>query len=306
MRQSRRVPYPYQRVMPMRQPLILAVVAAAVAALAPAAQATFHLMKIREFRAGASPFVELQMYAPGQNLTGGHDLTVYNAGGALSGAHPLANVAGGESQRSILIAPGAVDGVAPDITAALAFDGTGGAVCFDTIDCVSYGAFTGGALPSPVSDPVTGYPTADPSQSLTRSIARGCATLLEATDDTDDSAADFAIDAPTPRNNATAPTETACGGGSGGSGDSTPPETRITRAPKKRSERSHVKVAFESSEPGSSFRCKLDRGQFERCRSPFKARVKVGRHRFQVFAIDRAGNRDQAPANAKFRRLAAD
>jgi len=48
--------------------------------------------------------------------------------------------------------------------------------------------------------------------SLERSIAPGCPTLLEAGDDTDNSSADFTLAAPSPRNNATTPTETACAG----------------------------------------------------------------------------------------------
>ena len=47
-------------------------------------------------------------------------------------------------------------------------------------------------------------------------IAPGCSTLLEPGDATDNSSTDFALTAPSPRNNATAPTEAACGGGGGG------------------------------------------------------------------------------------------
>ena len=46
-------------------------------------------------------------------------------------------------------------------------------------------------------------------QSLTRSISPGCATLLEETDDTDNSATDLALPTPSPRPFPVAPTETA-------------------------------------------------------------------------------------------------
>jgi hypothetical protein len=130
---------------------------------------------------------------------------------------------------------------------------------------------------------------------LQRSIAPGCATQLEAGDDTDDSATDFKLAAPTPRNNSTAPTEKAC--------DTTPPETTITKQPKKRSTKRAARFAFKASERGSSFECKLDGGGFEPCKTPFRERVKPGKHRFAVVAIDRAGNRDPSPAKASFKRI---
>ena len=44
-------------------------------------------------------------------------------------------------------------------------------------------------------------------------------------------------------------------------------------------------------------------GQFKSCHSPFKAKVDHGKHKFQVFAIDPAGNADPTPAKAKFKRV---
>jgi hypothetical protein len=46
---------------------------------------------------------------------------------------------------------------------------------------------------------------------LRRSITAGCATALEPSDDTDNSAADFAVTTPNPRPNSVLPTETTCG-----------------------------------------------------------------------------------------------
>jgi hypothetical protein len=47
------------------------------------------------------------------------------------------------------------------------------------------------------------------NQSLIRTISRGCATALDAADDTN-SAADFSLGAGSPRGNSATPTETPC------------------------------------------------------------------------------------------------
>ena len=125
-----------------------------------------------------------------------------------------------------------------------------------------------------------------------------CPTLLEAGDDTNNSAADFSLGAPSPRANSTAPTETVCA-----AADTHPPQTTITKAPEAESTKAKAKLKFKSSEPGSSFMCKLDKGAFESCSSPFKKNVDVGKHKFRVYAIDRAGNRDRSAAKAKFKRV---
>ncbi len=89
-----------------------------------------------------------------------------------------------------------------------------------------------------------------------------------------------------------------------GATDTTPPETKITKKPKKRIEKRKAKVRFRSSEPGSSFECKLDRKRFKPCDSPRKLkRLKRRKHRFKVRAIDVAGNVDPTPAKARFRVL---
>jgi Tol biopolymer transport system component len=86
--------------------------------------------------------------------------------------------------------------------------------------------------------------------------------------------------------------------------DTTAPETTITTKPKKRSSKRKAKVRFESSEPGSSFECKLDRKAFKLCDSPRKLkRLKPRKHEFMVRAIDVAGNVDPTPAKARFRVL---
>ncbi len=47
-------------------------------------------------------------------------------------------------------------------------------------------------------------------KTLIRTISRGCATALDAADDTNNSAADFTVGTGNPRNNAATPTETPC------------------------------------------------------------------------------------------------
>jgi hypothetical protein len=80
-----------------------------------------------------------------------------------------------------------------------------------------------------------------------------------------------------------------------------PPDTTIVKRrlnPRKRTAR----FTFSSSEPGSTFRCKLDKHSFVPCASP-KAykRLKPGRHAFRVAAVDAAGNVDPSPAVVHFK-----
>lgn len=87
--------------------------------------------------------------------------------------------------------------------------------------------------------------------------------------------------------------------------DEAPPETTITKAPRGRTERRGARFRFRSSEPGSTFRCKLDRRAYEDCDSPQTyRRLAPKRHRFRVLAVDPAGNADPSPARDRFRILA--
>jgi Ca2+-binding RTX toxin-like protein len=87
--------------------------------------------------------------------------------------------------------------------------------------------------------------------------------------------------------------------------DRVPPATRLSRRPPAlilaTAPRRRVSFAFNASEPGSSFRCKLDRRPWRPCRSPRGYSVWPGRHAFRVYAIDAAGNRDRTPALFRFR-----
>lgn len=63
-----------------------------------------------------------------------------------------------------------------------------------------------------------------------------------------------------------------------------------------------VKFKFRSDEKGSRFQCALDRKRFKGfCSSPYKAKVKPGKHVFLVRAVDAGNLVDKSPAKAKFR-----
>ena len=192
---------------------------------AASASATFHLMKLREVSAGTGPadssYVEIQAYAPLQKfLSGGATVVRCNSTCSTpSEFTPFTDVANGNNQDTVVfgdsgLAPGSkdftVDGLDLDAIAA------GGAVCYVSEpgfnDCVSWGNFSGN------STLVTNYgtsagtpaPALGSGMALRRSIAAGCPTALEPGDDTDNSAADFAVTTPNPRPNSVAPTETGC------------------------------------------------------------------------------------------------
>lgn len=88
--------------------------------------------------------------------------------------------------------------------------------------------------------------------------------------------------------------------------DTLAPETTITKKPKKRIEttkaRVKVRFAFEATEAGT-FLCKLDAKPEKPCTSPFTAKVKPGKHRFQAVATDLALNADATPARYRFKVL---
>ncbi len=91
-------------------------------------------------------------------------------------------------------------------------------------------------------------------------------------------------------------------GGKGATKDKTPPQTKITKGPKAKTSSTTVKFKFTSSEPGSTFQCKLDKRPFKPCKSPKKYKgLKPGKHVFKVWAIDKAGNVDPTPAKKKFK-----
>jgi len=277
-----------------------ATVALAGMALAAAtANASFHLVKVREVAtnpAGAeSSFIELQMYAGGQNLVASHEITSYTAVGGVLGTSTLpANVPNGDNQRTVLVgdtgAAGSPDYVDPVIGDYLSTIAAGGAVCWETFDCVSWGGFTG-VLPSPPGNPAPAIPA---GSSLERLISPNCPTLLEDADDTNNSIVDFAIAPPSPRNNATTPTETACSNPGGG------PDTKIDKGPKKKTKKKKATFEFSSTTAGTTFECSVDGKTFAPCTSPFEVKVKKGKHEFEVRAV-LAGVHDGSPADQSWK-----
>jgi hypothetical protein len=81
-----------------------------------------------------------------------------------------------------------------------------------------------------------------------------------------------------------------------GTGDTTPPDTSITKGPKKKTTKKKATFEFTSTEPGSSFECSLNGSPFAPCTSPHKVKGKKGKNKFAVRAKDAAGNVDPTPA----------
>jgi hypothetical protein len=82
--------------------------------------------------------------------------------------------------------------------------------------------------------------------------------------------------------------------------DRAAPQTRITQHPKSKGQQRTAVFGFRSTEPGSTFRCRLDRGSFKPCTSPRRYPVSAGKHTFSVYAVDKAGNADRSPATWRF------
>ena len=80
------------------------------------------------------------------------------------------------------------------------------------------------------------------------------------------------------------------------------PQTRITRGPRGRQTARAATFRFRSSEAGSTFQCRLDRGPWRACRSPRTYRgLELRTHAFQVRGRDRSGNLDRSPARRQWR-----
>jgi len=306
----------------------LALAVASLGLAASPAAATFHLMEVREIYPGsvASPgseYVELQMYAAGQNLVGGHFLRAYGPTGSVVATDTFpADVKGDADQSTLVLASPEAEsqfGIVADgpLSPSGQLDPSGGAVCWETIDCVSWGSFSG-SLPSPAGSPAAPGGITD-GMALRRTISPGCETLLEPTDDHDNSAADFSAVFPGPRPNSVPaserPCETPAGGGqapkeggatgggpAGNDGHAGAPRTTLRGTPAKRGTDRTPTFRFRSDEPWSEFECRLDHENFRPCASPRTlGPLAYGRHRFWVRAQDASETVDPSPASFAFR-----
>lgn len=182
-----------------------------LAAVVLPALATFHLMKVVELFPGtaAAPsaqYVVLQMYAGGQQFVGGHELTVFNAAGTAVATFTFpGNLANGNNQAKILIATPQAEaffGLNADLAMSPSLVAAGGKVCFaGTVDCVAWGAYTGSA--TGVGAPFNAASGLQFGRAAIRRLnVAGSPTVLDAADDTNNSASDFLTGLPAPRNNA--------------------------------------------------------------------------------------------------------
>ncbi len=167
------------------------------------------LIKIVEICPGtaAQPraqYVMLQAYATDQTSVIGHPITVFdNSGNLLATFGFNSNIRNGHSQSNILIGTAATQsffGVVPDLQMSPVIALGGGKICYDVFDCVSWGTFAGDAsAPSPSGEPFAAATGLTLGDAMRRNLAAD--GTLSAADDTDDSAADFHLASPYPRNN---------------------------------------------------------------------------------------------------------
>jgi hypothetical protein len=84
--------------------------------------------------------------------------------------------------------------------------------------------------------------------------------------------------------------------------DTTAPDTRIAKHPKKRTFSKRAKFRFSSPDSTTTFRCRLDKKAVKPCTSPFKKKkLKYGKHVFRVWAVDAYGNVDPTPAKYRWK-----
>jgi hypothetical protein len=202
------------------------------------ASASYHLMKVREVSPGnGSPntsYVEIQMYAPGQEfLSLGAKFVVCNSTCSILPAEftGFSDVPQGANQSTVVVGDSAA--TSKDFTRDLNLESmmAGGAACYVSesgfSDCVSWGNFSANSALTtnygPSADPGTPAPALTSGMALRRSISAGCPTALESSDDTNNSAADFAVTTPNPRPNSVAPTDMPCGSSAPPTGNPTQP-----------------------------------------------------------------------------------
>ncbi len=172
--------------------------------------ANFHFMKVVEVFPGtaASPnaqYIVLQMYAGGQNVLANHVATVFDAGGTSIGTLTFtSNVTNGLNQDKVLIATtqaATFFNLTADLTMGAILPLAGGKICFETVDCVAWGNYTGS--PTGVGTPYNASTGLLSGKAAKRRLdVSGSPTVLEDADDTNVSANDFVTGLPAPANNA--------------------------------------------------------------------------------------------------------
>jgi hypothetical protein len=284
--------------------------AALFGAFAAPASASFHLMKIRSLSFGSAAasyddsFVELQMYETGQNHVNGKEIRIYDGSGNLEHTFTFPSDAGsGQNQRTILVGDTGVAGADfTDSDLSNANNSSTGAACFlnptpvvDFRDCVAWGTYSDA---SKATHLLVGTPVAPAGipdgKAITRSISHGCGTLLEDSDDTNNSSADFTVADPAPRSNATAPTEHTCP-------PPPTPQTIMLGGPDTATRDRTPTFRFKASIAGSTFGCRIDSKPFAPCSSPKTfSKLGFGKHTFSVRATH-SGRTDQTPAVRHFK-----
>lgn len=87
--------------------------------------------------------------------------------------------------------------------------------------------------------------------------------------------------------------------------DTIAPRTSFTRKPRRtlrtRKRRARAVFGFRSSEPNSTFTCRVDGGLVRFCPPRLKKRFGAGRHVLRAMAVDAAGNVDKTPATFRFK-----
>lgn len=202
--------------------IVCAALVGSALGIAPTARASHHLMQITEVFMGTGGaadaiFVELTTLSSSQNQVSGHNVVFQNAAGdAIETATFTTNPSDASgSGGSILVASTQAETLF-GVTADLEFDPTGiseagGKVCFNstggfgTIDCVSWGNYSGDSSETgnPFG-PTEGIPS---GASILRNEERGNPDAYDSADDTDNSRRDFFMSSPFPAGGGT-PTET--------------------------------------------------------------------------------------------------
>ena len=261
----------------------------ALLVLAPSALATFHLIYVSEVHPAStaqpqSSYVELQMYDDEENLVVNHSVTLHDSTGSTVGTFTFPGNLPSPSvnQQTILVGDDGVEtafGVKPDlIDSALNIPAAGGAVCWDSLDCVSWGNFTGSTSPSsgvPVDPP--GIPD---GSSIERRISRGtCVNRLDETDDSNDSDTDFVDAAPSPQSYTTVPSPPAC------VAPAPTPVVTIDAKPAGVTKSTNAAFAFHGTPAATGFECRLDLGAYAACDSgtaAYAGPLSEGLHTFRV------------------------